>query len=238
MPRVRPAGREPGAAATGTSRTDVPLVGGVVLQEGRRPTLVDDLQARGLLFRHVPYEHSYPHCWRCHTPLVYYAQPSWYIRTTAIKDALLARERDDRLVPGDDQVGPLRRLAAQQHRLGALAQPLLGHAPADLALRRRSHLTVRRLAGRARRARRAGPVRASTRTARSSTTSRSTARPVRRGSAPPRARGDRRLVRLRRDAVRAVGLPAPRASRSSSSSATPRTSSARRSTRPAAGSTR
>ena len=55
--------------------------------------LVADLQARGLLFRHVPYEHTYPHCWRCHTPLIYYAQPSWYIRTTAIKDELLARER-------------------------------------------------------------------------------------------------------------------------------------------------
>ena len=36
------------------------------------------------------YEHSYPHCWRCHTPLLYYALPSWYIRTTAIKDELLA----------------------------------------------------------------------------------------------------------------------------------------------------
>ena len=35
-----------------------------------------------MLFKHVPYEHSYPHCWRCHTPLMYYAQPSWYIRTT------------------------------------------------------------------------------------------------------------------------------------------------------------
>ena len=42
-----------------------------------------------MLFRHVAYEHSYPHCWRCHTPLIYYALPSWYIRTTAIKDALL-----------------------------------------------------------------------------------------------------------------------------------------------------
>ncbi|WP_255293202.1 class I tRNA ligase family protein, partial [Streptomyces niveus] len=48
-----------------------------------------DLDARGLLFRHVPYEHSYPHCWRCHTALLYYAQPSWYIRTTAVKDRLL-----------------------------------------------------------------------------------------------------------------------------------------------------
>ena len=83
-------------------------------------------------------EHSYPHCWRCHTPLVYYAQPSWYIRTTAIKDQLLAREREDRLAPRDDPVGPLRRLAGQQRRLGAVAQPLLGHAAADLALRRGS----------------------------------------------------------------------------------------------------
>ena len=52
--------------------------------------LVADLRERGLLFRHVPYEHSYPHCWRCHTPLMYYALPSWYVRTTAIKDELLA----------------------------------------------------------------------------------------------------------------------------------------------------
>ena len=35
-----------------------------------------------MLFQHVAYEHSYPHCWRCHTALIYYAQPSWYIRTT------------------------------------------------------------------------------------------------------------------------------------------------------------
>jgi len=41
------------------------------------------------MFKHTQYEHSYPHCWRCHTVLIYYAQPSWYIRTTAIKDALL-----------------------------------------------------------------------------------------------------------------------------------------------------
>ena len=37
-----------------------------------------------------PYEHSYPHCWRCNTPLLYYAKPSWYIATSQIKDRLLA----------------------------------------------------------------------------------------------------------------------------------------------------
>jgi isoleucyl-tRNA synthetase len=52
--------------------------------------LVADMRARGLLVRHVPYTHAYPHCWRCHTPLMYYALPSWYVRTTAIKDRLLA----------------------------------------------------------------------------------------------------------------------------------------------------
>ncbi|MGE0818609.1 MAG: isoleucine--tRNA ligase [Candidatus Nanopelagicales bacterium] len=72
----------------GTFEEGVGLVGGMFFKKADAP-LVDDLQARGLLFKHVPYEHTYPHCWRCHTPLVYYAQPSWYIRTTAIKDALL-----------------------------------------------------------------------------------------------------------------------------------------------------
>ena len=72
----------------GHFEADVPLVGGMFFKKADA-TLVDDLAARGLLFRHVPYEHSYPHCWRCHTPLMYYAQLSWYIRTTQIKDALL-----------------------------------------------------------------------------------------------------------------------------------------------------
>ncbi|HKG03027.1 MAG TPA: isoleucine--tRNA ligase [Conexibacter sp.] len=52
--------------------------------------LVEDLRARGRLFRVVDYEHAYPHCWRCGTALLYYAKPSWYIRTSAIRDRLLA----------------------------------------------------------------------------------------------------------------------------------------------------
>ncbi|GAA2140843.1 isoleucine--tRNA ligase [Streptomyces synnematoformans] len=72
----------------GTFEADLPLVGGQFFKKADE-ALVADLQARGLMFRHEPYEHSYPHCWRCHTALLYYAQPSWYIRTTAVKDALL-----------------------------------------------------------------------------------------------------------------------------------------------------
>ncbi|MFJ4845950.1 MULTISPECIES: isoleucine--tRNA ligase [unclassified Streptomyces] len=72
----------------GTFEEELELVGGQFFKKADE-ALVADLQERGLLFRHLPYEHSYPHCWRCHTALLYYAQPSWYIRTTAVKDALL-----------------------------------------------------------------------------------------------------------------------------------------------------
>jgi isoleucyl-tRNA synthetase len=53
------------------------------------PDLIADLESRGRLLRAEDYEHSYPHCWRCDTPLLYYAKASWYIRTTARRDALL-----------------------------------------------------------------------------------------------------------------------------------------------------
>ncbi len=52
--------------------------------------LIEDLKSRDRVLRAEPYEHSYPHCWRCGTPLLYYAKPSWYIATSQIKDRLLA----------------------------------------------------------------------------------------------------------------------------------------------------
>ncbi|HEV2981368.1 MAG TPA: isoleucine--tRNA ligase [Solirubrobacteraceae bacterium] len=52
--------------------------------------LVDDLRERGLLLKVTAYEHSYPHCWRCGTPLLYYAKPSWYIATSRLRERLLA----------------------------------------------------------------------------------------------------------------------------------------------------
>lgn len=72
----------------GTFEEGVALVGGMFFKDADQP-LVADLKARGLLHRVLNYEHSYPHCWRCHTALLYYAQPAWYIRTTQLKDALL-----------------------------------------------------------------------------------------------------------------------------------------------------
>ncbi len=74
--------------ADGTFEPSVPMVGGLFFKAAD-PALAADLEARGLMFASERFVHAYPHCWRCHTPLLYYAQPSWYIRTTAIKDALM-----------------------------------------------------------------------------------------------------------------------------------------------------
>ena len=51
--------------------------------------ILKDLKARGLLFKELMFEHSYPHCWRCDTPLIYYARKSWFVKMTAVKDQLL-----------------------------------------------------------------------------------------------------------------------------------------------------
>jgi isoleucyl-tRNA synthetase len=54
----------------------------------------DELEARGMLFKRRLYEHTYPFCWRCDTPLIYYAKSSWYVRTTARKDEVLAANEE------------------------------------------------------------------------------------------------------------------------------------------------
>ena len=77
---------------SGRFQDGLPLVGGRPIRDCDE-IVVEDLVGRGLVLRREPYEHSFPLCWRCDTPLVYYALPSWYIRTTAAKDALL-REND------------------------------------------------------------------------------------------------------------------------------------------------
>ncbi len=54
------------------------------------PDLIEDLRSRDRILRAEMVEHAYPHCWRCGTPLLYYAKPSWYIATSEVKDRLLA----------------------------------------------------------------------------------------------------------------------------------------------------
>jgi len=89
---------------TGDFASDVPFVGGQFFKHADTP-LTENLRERSLLFRSEPYEHAYPHCWRCHTPLLYYAQPSWYIKTTAIKDQLLEQNSSTHWFPPTIQWG-------------------------------------------------------------------------------------------------------------------------------------
>ena len=88
----------------GRFEDDVPLVGGMFFKDADR-RLINDLDDRGLLFRSERHEHSYPHCWRCGTVLLYYAVPSWYIRTTAIKDKLLAENERTNWYPATVKYG-------------------------------------------------------------------------------------------------------------------------------------
>ena len=166
--------------------------------------LVADLERRGRLLRAESYEHAYPHCWRCGTPLLYYAKPSWYIRTEQVRDELLAANETVTWHPAHIKHGrfghwlegnvdwalsrerywgtplPLWRCAAgHTHCIGSLAEleELSGVAlgrPPPPLRGRRDALPARSA-----RADEAG------------------------------ARGDRRVVRLGRDALR----PAPRAVR-------------------------
>ncbi len=64
------------------------------------PLIMDDLAARGLLHHRGTYRHTYPFCWRCDTPLLYYAKSSWYIRTTAVRDRLVSGNDDINWYPG------------------------------------------------------------------------------------------------------------------------------------------
>jgi isoleucyl-tRNA synthetase len=71
-----------------TEEAPLPAIRGLFVKDAD-PLIVADLRERGLLLREETYEHAYPFCWRCGTPLLYYARTSWYVRTTAVKDRLL-----------------------------------------------------------------------------------------------------------------------------------------------------
>ena len=67
------------------------------------PLILDDLKAADKLFKAPKFEHSYPHCWRCDTPLIYYARESWFIKMTAVKEQLIANNNTINWIP--DAIG-------------------------------------------------------------------------------------------------------------------------------------
>ena len=78
-----------------TADTDWP---GVFVKDAD-PLILKDLKNSGKLFKAPIFEHSYPHCWRCDTPLIYYARESWFIRMTAVRDELIANNDTVNWIP-------------------------------------------------------------------------------------------------------------------------------------------
>ena len=82
----------------GTFVSEVKPWRGVFIKDAD-PHIIENLRARGLLFRTEGYTHTYPFCWRCHTPLMYYARDSWYIRTSQFRDRLVELNNSINWVP-------------------------------------------------------------------------------------------------------------------------------------------
>lgn len=71
---------------------------GMFVKEADKP-IIEKLQKEGKMFKVQPFEHSYPHCWRCKSPLLYYAQDAWFVKTTAIKDKLVENNQQINWIP-------------------------------------------------------------------------------------------------------------------------------------------
>jgi isoleucyl-tRNA synthetase len=108
------------------------------------PEVLKDLDARGQLFDAPKFEHEYPHCWRCDTPLIYYARESWFIKMTAVRDDLVANNKTVNWIPksigeGRSISGSARAVAA---RSPSEAAPSSRSVPA-IRMRRKWSCTAR-----------------------------------------------------------------------------------------------
>ena len=83
--------------AKGDMTKETPYAG--VFVKKADPMVLKDLKEKGLLFEAPAFEHSYPFCWRCDTPLIYYARESWFIKMTAVKDDLIRNNNKINWIP-------------------------------------------------------------------------------------------------------------------------------------------
>jgi isoleucyl-tRNA synthetase len=74
----------------GSFPASTPVIGGLFVKDAD-PLIIEELKRRGVLWKVARITHDYPFCWRCGTPLIYYARTSWFVRTTAYREAMLAR---------------------------------------------------------------------------------------------------------------------------------------------------
>lgn len=87
----------------GTMSDETPFAG--IFVKKADPLIIEDLEKRGLLFRTMKFTHSYPFCWRCDTPLIYYARSSWFIRMTELRDNLIKNNRSVNWMPDNIKEG-------------------------------------------------------------------------------------------------------------------------------------
>ena len=82
----------------GRFKLEVKKFAGLFVKEAD-PLIIQDLKERGLLFKEELYEHDYPFCWRCKTPLIYYAKKSWFIKMTKVKEDLIKNNQKINWIP-------------------------------------------------------------------------------------------------------------------------------------------
>ena len=110
---------------------------GMFVKDADKP-IIKDLKAKGLLFKTLEFEHSYPYCWRCDTPLLYYARQTWFIRMTAVKDKLIENNRKINWIPETIKRGQNGEFPGECNGLGSFARALLGHAASRMGMRMRA----------------------------------------------------------------------------------------------------
>ena len=118
-----------------------------VMEDGLDVEIIKWLAGEDKIFAKEKMEHNYPHCWRCGTPLVYYAKPSWYIEMTKLKRSAGSQQQHSKLVPCFRRRKDDSATGSQNVKDWAISQKqILGNSDTYLEMRMRSHLECIRLA--------------------------------------------------------------------------------------------
>ena len=108
--------------------TDTPWKGHFVMEDGLDVEIIKYLAGEDKLYSKEKVEHNYPHCWRCGTPLIYYAKPSWYIEMTKLRDQLVENNNTVNWQPPFVGERTFRQLDRRRKGLGYLQKQILGNS--------------------------------------------------------------------------------------------------------------